>query len=140
MELRKLMRTARDTIFSLAVAVMGTSIAEGPFLLFSRSQTTADLYQRELLVTGSVAFVLGVLVYAKWRSEPALWIWLPGLAGFGWWALLGGQSPSLYEDVNKMVLAFVSLRMVGYSTGALLCAMWLKPAPAVVASDQAPSE
>jgi hypothetical protein len=117
-----LSRTVRDLALNLLVAALGTAIAEaGAYGLF-HAQTSTGIYTKELVLSGSVGFVLGCLVYFKWRSRASQWIWVFGLVSFAWRFLLGDGPPTVYAEAQKATLGFLSVRLVAYSAGALCCA------------------
>jgi hypothetical protein len=116
------LRTIRDLVLNLLTAALGTAIAESEFYHLFRPQTLAGIYTKELVLSGSIAFVLGCLVYFKWRSRTSQWVWVLGLVGFAWRVVLGNEPATLYAEAQRATLGFVSVRLVAYSAGAVCCA------------------
>lgn len=120
-----LLRKFRDLALNLFTPSFGTVIAESGFYNLFHPQTQAGRYAKELVLSGSIAFLLGCLVYFKFGSRTSLRVWLLGLAGFVWWIVPGREGVSLYEP-QRATLSFVSLRLVAYSAGAIFWARAIK--------------
>ncbi len=118
------------------MATLGTAILESEFYNFFHPKTVAGMYRKELLLSGTVAFTLGALVYFKWKPKSAQWICVLGFMGFVWRILLGDQPPTFYAGAQWVTLVFVSLRVIAYSAGALCCSAVVKPAPLMAREDE----
>jgi hypothetical protein len=93
-----LLRTTRDLVLNLLTATVGPGIAESDFYHLFRTQTIAGIYTKELVLSGSIAFVLGCLVYFKWRSKTSQWVWVLGLFGFAWRVMVSNESVTFYDS------------------------------------------
>ena len=96
----KALRIAGSTILNIVTATLGTAILESAVYNVYHPETLAGLYKKELLLSGTVAFSLGALVYSKWKCRSAEWICILGFAGFIWRILLGDQPPSSMPGHN----------------------------------------
>jgi len=123
-------------VFNLAVAMIGTKVAEDPFDHFVHfsDRSKAALLKGDFL-TVCMAFVLGYFVYYKWHLTSAKWVWVAGVSLFGLRAfgVLGGPPGTLLWEVSKSsavlsidifndwVYTTALLRTIAYSTGAFSC-------------------
>lgn len=123
-------------IFNLAVAVIGTKVAEDPFDKFVHfSDRTKAAVLKEVLLSACVAFVLGYFVCYKWHLTSAKWVWVAGVSWFGLRAfgVLDGPPGTLLWEMSKSRAAFdidifndwvytlALLRTIAYSAGAVCC-------------------
>jgi len=79
----KLFRTIRDLVLSVLTAILGTAIAKSEFENFYRPRRVADSSLKALILSVTVAFVLGSLVYFEYRSRTSPWLWILGFIGSG---------------------------------------------------------
>jgi hypothetical protein len=124
-------------IFNLAVAIIGTTVAEDPFRHFVHfsDRTKAALLKADFL-TAATAFVLGYFVYYKWHQMSAKWVWVAGVCLFGLRAfgVLDGPPGTLLWEMTKSRAVFdidvfndwsqftvPLLRTIAYSAGAFCC-------------------
>ena len=123
--------------FNLAVAMIGTKVAEDPFDHFVHfsDRTKAAILKGDVLTIGT-AFVLGYFVYYKWHLMSAKWIWIAGVCWFGLRAfgvLHGPPGTLLWEMSKSPVVLDIDvfnewsqftlplLRTIAYSAGAVCC-------------------
>ena len=132
----KAIRSVGMYVFNLAVAMIGTKVAEDPFDKFVHFSdgTKAALLKGDFL-TVCTAFVLGYFVYYKWHLMSAKWIWVAGVCWFGLRALgvLDGPPGTLLWEMSKSRAVFgidvfndwvytaALLRTIAYSAGAVCC-------------------
>jgi len=114
-----MLRFARDFLINSAIAFLGVAISELSVYAIYRPRTIAAAYVKEILVSATVALVLGFIVYFKWRQKAALWIWTIGVVLFLW--RLATQYDS--DFWTRSILAYISVRAVFYSLGAICCSL-----------------
>jgi hypothetical protein len=118
------LRAVRNFIFNSVLATIGVAIMEGAVYPLVNPKTYAGRYLKELLISAAIAFLLGYLAYFKWRSATAFWVWIIAIVTFGWRLTIGsGNADDLAEVVTSATLAFVSVRAVFYSLGAICCSL-----------------
>ena len=106
----------------LVVASLGVAIIESSlYRLFPQPADIPGIYEKEFLMSGGVAFILGFFVYWGLIRRTALWVWALGVFLFVIRAVMG---PPEREVVD--LLAVLSIRMVFYSLGALTCSWTLR--------------
>jgi hypothetical protein len=124
-------------LLNLLVAVIGTKIFEAPFDHFVHfsDRTSAAVLKADLL-TSTVAFGLGYLVYRRWQPASARWAWVAGACWFGLgalhilgerpgtmlWEISGSRFPLDIDNfVNWSKFTLPLLRTTFYSAGAFCC-------------------
>ena len=117
-QILKRLRAVRDFFFNSLVATIGANIAEDGVSPLFHPKTWAGIYMKEAFLSAGIAFVLGWLVYFKWRHRTAFWVWSLGVCTFAWRLALAGKGAPL-DIVESATLGFVSVRAVFYSLGAL---------------------
>jgi hypothetical protein len=120
------LRPIGAVLANLAFAALGPVIAEGSLEYFFDRHTLYGAPRNYAVATAAVAFIHGCAVYWKWKSASAQWIGLAGLIGLACRLFFGPVGPSFPSYPNWLVFEFVSLRLIGYSSGALLCAGLLR--------------
>jgi hypothetical protein len=117
----QLLQSSGVALANLAFAALGPAIAEG---LLESLVGRQNLYapRSYAMLTAAVAFVFGCAVYGKWKSGASQWVGLLGLIGFACRVFFGPAGPALPAAGEWYLLEFVSLRLIAYSSGALLCA------------------
>jgi|SRR5215469_882077 len=125
--LLKAFRTVRDFVFNLATATVGVTIAQNEIGPAFPTKTFAETYLKAVVLGIILAFFLGFIVYWKWRSRTAFWVWPIGLCTFVWRLASGSGDPNHpAEEVYAGTLVFVSVQSVSYSLGAFICSWWNK--------------
>jgi len=140
-------RTAGSLLLNLLLAVFGTAVIQTPLDSLIKVHTIPEIVQRSDWLSAVCACLLGYVVYRLWRPYIARWLWV---AGIGWiafrvilllpaqhvsalypaqhvsiWSALSGTGCS--EGItavgcrNWLQFTIPSLRMVAYSTGAIVC-------------------
>ena len=113
-----LLLLARNLVLHLLTALFGTAIIASELSHIFHPQAIRGVFIRELVISASVAFLLGSFVYYKWKPPEAKWLWIAGACGFAWRVILGSPQ-TIHEEVGWLTLGLVSLRVVSYSFGAL---------------------
>jgi hypothetical protein len=124
-------------LFNLAVAMIGTKMAEDPFDHFVHfSDRSKAAFLKADFLTACTAFVLGYFVYYKWHLMSAKWVWVVGTCWFGLRAVgvLDGPPGTLLWEMSKSRAVFgidvanewshytlALLRTIAYSAGAFCC-------------------
>jgi hypothetical protein len=88
----------------------------GPERLF-HPHTLRAAFLREVVLGSGVALGLGFVAHRKWRPAVSMWLWPIGVVGLAWRLALG-KPPTPYEELNRDLMVFLSLRMIFYSVGA----------------------
>ena len=140
-------RTAGSLLLNLLLAVFGTAAIQTPLSSMIKVRTIPEIVQRGDWLSVVCACLLGYVVYRLWRPSIARWLWV---AGIGWiafriilllpaqhvsalfpaqhvsiWSALSGTGCS--EGIvavgcrNWLQFTIPSLRIVAYSTGAIVC-------------------
>ena len=130
--LRKIQVSRKDIVVSLRVAggfvlnsllaTFGVAIAESPFWRGYNPEGYKALYLKEIALSAGIAFLLGCLIYLKWRVPASRSVWIIGICTFAWQLTLGNH-PGIAGDPLSATLAFVSIRLVFYSLGAICCSV-----------------
>ena len=133
----KSIRSIGMFFFNLAVATIGTKVAEDPFDHFIHfSDRSKAAFLKADFLTFSIAFVLGCFVYYKRHLTSAKWVWVAGVSWFGLRAfgVLDGPPSTLLWEMSKSRAVFGTdvfndwgqytlplLRTIAYSAGAFCC-------------------
>jgi hypothetical protein len=113
-------------VLNSLIATIGVAISEGPFYHAFNPRTYKGMYLKEITLSAGIAFLLGCFIYLKWRVPASQWVWIIGICTFGW-QLTTGNRPGIEGDFLSSTLAFVSIRFVFYSLGAISCS-WIRSA------------
>jgi hypothetical protein len=136
-----IIKSARGVgVFILHVlqAVVGTAIIESPLHAIYHPHVRSGIIIKEDLLSATVAFASGCLVYNKWRQAAPKWVWLAGVCWFGIHLFLvsDGEAAVVEQLAGTGCLSNVGsvacndwstatlplLRTLFYSAGAFLCA------------------
>jgi hypothetical protein len=78
----KVLRRVGSFVANLLTAVIGTVAIDselyGPLRPVFRKLSWQDLTVAEDILSAVCAFALGLLVFYKWRSRSAKWVWIAG--------------------------------------------------------------
>ena len=140
-----IIKSAGRFVGNLLTALFGTSVIVSELYRMIPVSTRAGTLRKEVFLSAVVAFVLGYLVYYKWKLRSAQWIAVAGLCWFGWGALhfwlgqrdlrvVNGSHSILWEMAGvgcsdydyqscSDLLTFTDtfVRTVFYSAGAFCC-------------------
>ena len=83
------------------------------------------MYQKAILLGAVFGFLIGCVVYWKWRYDSAFWVWVIGICTLGYRMTLGTPH-DLYDMVNFGTFDFVSVQCVLYSLGAVCCSFLIR--------------
>ena len=123
-ETLKTLRAVRNFVCNSATATIGVKLAQDEIGPAFPTHTLAGNYLKAILLGAILAFLLGFVVYRKWRFRTALWVGVIGLCTFAWRLSLGTPNPnSPVEIVNAATYVFLSVQCVSYAVGAS-CALW----------------
>jgi hypothetical protein len=134
----KLIRRAAELCLGWLIAVFGTAVINSPLSKLYRPQSINAVLVRELSLSVIVSALLGFLIYHRWQTDTARWVWIIGLAFLGLRSLLlllGGSEGGLWFQIsgvacgegfgiacrNYFVVTIPSVRAISYSAGAWVC-------------------
>jgi hypothetical protein len=80
----KSFRTLSALFGHCLTALVTTAIIESELSALYLGHTTRGLYRMEIALSAAIPFLLGFLVYAKWKPTAAKWVCIVGVCGFAW--------------------------------------------------------
>jgi len=106
-------------LLNCLAAIFGTVLFEAEFWDLFHPSTPGAIYIKQIVLSATVAFLLGGFVFYRWKYGTSKWIWIVGICGFVLHAIfLRGFAPPERGYVLSLALDAVSVRLACYSLGA----------------------
>jgi hypothetical protein len=94
-------------------------VFEAEFRNLFHPRTIGGIYIKEIVLSATVAFLLGSFVFYRWKYATSKWTWVVGVCGFTLRAIFRWSYPvGTRGFIFLLTLDAVSVRMVFYSLGA----------------------
>ncbi len=111
-----------EFLLNCLAAIFGTVLFEAGFWNLFHPRTPGGIYVKQIVLSATVAFLLGSFVFYRWKYATSKWIWMVGICGFALHAISLAILPDLHQSVRGFILSMtldaVSVRLVSYSLGA----------------------
>ena len=121
-----ILRRPIEFLANCVAAIFGTALFQAePSNLF-HPRTLGGIYLKGILLSATIASLLGGFVFYRWKFATSKWIWIAGICGFAFHAIfLRGLAPPQRGYILSVVLDLMSVRMVSYSIGAVCVSLML---------------
>lgn len=111
-----------EFLLNCLAAIFGTVLFEAAFGNLFHPRTLGGIYVKQIVLSATVAFLLGSFVFYRWKYATSKWIWMVGICGFALHAISLAILPDLHQSERGYILLValdaVSVRVVSYSLGA----------------------
>lgn len=110
-----------EFLLNLIAANFGTGLFEAELSNLFHPHSLGGIYLKQIVLSATVAFLLGSFVFYRWKYASSKWVWIVGICGFAFHAILPDFThftPEQRGYLLSVALDAVSVRMVSYSLGA----------------------